>query len=311
MLTIQVTGLSGDTGFAIGVLCHHAITDATSGISFLSNLASIARGAGLLFHPNSDRSVFKARHPPQPSFPHHEFIHHPNLDSSRYAITLESAICVGERSKRASGEIKRRKAFHFSFETLTHLKNSVLASVPRGCTTFEALAAYVWRYAARYSKKVPEETSRLRFVLDIRRTVQPPLDATFVGNAIYWAHAEMTQRDLVGEPLGAAVIEIQRARAQITDEYLRSGWDFLEENRDFWYSSGNCDVGINAWPRAMLGARELDFGWGKPCRAVFPLDPETSTVMFVPVDGGIDVSLCLFPHQLEQYSDFVPTFAKQ
>lgn len=291
LFTVQVTSFKCK-GFVIGILVHHGTVDATSAMNLLLNFSSISRSGKPDSQPNEDRTYFKARNPPRPMFSHDELNAHPDLESSRYSISLKTVKMQQQPRKRG-----QRRTFHFSPTTLDALKKSILGSGDvYSCSTFEALAAYVWRahtLAAKSKSTATKTKSTLRFFLDVRNIVQPALGPEFCGNAIYCVNAEAKIEDMETKPLAHLVDKIQRSRRLITDDYIRSGWDFLELNPNHWYVD-NCDLAINAWPRITLGAMDLDFGWGKPVRTEFPLDPGSSTVVFFPVPkGGVDVSLCV------------------
>ncbi|EFJ08498.1 BAHD family acyltransferase, clade V [Selaginella moellendorffii] len=293
LLTVQVTHLLGDDGYAIGMLIHHTLADAIAGMTFLLNFASVNRGDGLYMAPNGDRTRLRARDPPRVAFQHREFAKQTDHGSSRFTLTQESVL--SSESRRRKAPKKSRKTFVFSSSRLLELKQAVLddGTLP-GCSTFEALAAFIWRaHALSLPGKSSSDVLRLRFMVDTRSVLEPPLGQNFCGNAAYGAFAELTLADLRELPLSSIAGRVQEAKRRVSNEYVRSGWDYLELHPDAWYHH-DCETMINAWPRLMRESLELDFGWGKPRRVEYPLDPRNSSVIFFPlISDGIQVSVCL------------------
>ncbi|XP_002967261.2 omega-hydroxypalmitate O-feruloyl transferase [Selaginella moellendorffii] len=314
LLTVQVTHLGGDNGFAIAILNHHLLDDATSGIFFLLNLASISRGDCLYLAPNFDRTQLRARDPPKVDFEHREFT---NVGGSRFAITPDS-ILAAEKSQREAPR-KTRKTYHFSFHRLNELKKVVTHDgLVSRCSSFEALAALVWRAHARAleSSSSAETLLKLHFVMDTRNILQPPLGSNFSGNGQFGVVAEMTWEDMCKLPLSHIVLCIQEARKMLTDEYMRSAIDYLELHPDHWHVAGNSQTKINTWPRLMSKAVELDLGWGKPARVEFPLDNRNSAITFFPFDanGNVDgfyVSVKLDPAPVAAFEEHIAALEKE
>ncbi|EFJ08502.1 hypothetical protein SELMODRAFT_428892 [Selaginella moellendorffii] len=210
LLRIQVlTHMLGDNGYAISILFHHALVDATSGINFLLNLASINRGDGLYMVPNGDRTQLKFRDPPQ------------------------------------------------WIQETSWIRHWVKTSVAM-------------------------------------RSIQ---------------HTELTLMDICKLPLSSVVAQVQEAKTRVTDEYVRSGRDFLHLNPNCWYR--RCEMVINAWPRLMQKSLELDFGWGKQSRVEFSLDPRSSVIAFLPFSwDGILVSVSANGIALGIFEDAIAQFHK-
>ncbi|EFJ11117.1 hypothetical protein SELMODRAFT_426635 [Selaginella moellendorffii] len=311
LLRIQVTHMLGDNGYAISILFHHALVDATSAINFLLNLASINRGDGLYMLPNGDRTRLKFRDPPQVNFEHEEFsIQTPhNGGVGVFTFTKESVISSELRQKMAPKN--ERKTFLFRFDKLRELKKAVLDEGPLSeCSTFEALAALIWRAHARsIPGKSNNDVLHLGFVVDTRNILDPPLGENFCGNAFYPAYTELTLMDICKLPLSSVVAQVQEAKTRVTNEYVRSGRDFLHLNPNCWYR--RCETVINAWPRLMQKSLELDFGWGKPSRVEFPLDPRSSVIAFLPFSwDGILVSVSANGIALGIFEDAIAQFYK-
>ncbi|BFG24854.1 hypothetical protein CerSpe_111280 [Prunus speciosa] len=76
-------------GVSLGVGMEHRIADGVSGLHFVNTWSDIARGD--LKHINPpflDRTLLRARNPPQPAFPHIEFL--PSLQMKLASDLLQS-----------------------------------------------------------------------------------------------------------------------------------------------------------------------------------------------------------------------------
>ncbi|EFJ23852.1 hypothetical protein SELMODRAFT_415378 [Selaginella moellendorffii] len=291
LMNIQVTEMNN--GYAISMLQHHTLGEATSAICFLMNFAGQCRGEELWLVPEFDRTQMKASDHPMPSFQHHEF--GKQEKDSRYTVTSESVLKAESlRRSVAKGSVKQRKKYHLSRSRLAQIKQAALTDVSN-CSTFEALAAQVWK--ANVAALPKKEVARMRFLVDTRSIIQPPLSRGFFGNAVYVVMMQASTEELRTEPLGVTAMRIQQAKKSVTEEYVRSGLDFLELHPDYWYHP-DCDTVINAWPRAMSNSTQLDFGWGKPCRVEYPMHPGNKSIIFFPFSSnneGLELSVSLEP----------------
>ncbi|KAJ7563186.1 hypothetical protein O6H91_03G099600 [Diphasiastrum complanatum] len=129
LMTLQVTSFRCGS-FSLGVSICHALLDGYSAIHFLKNFASIARGQGLQLHPNPDRTIFKARSPPQPT---HDF------SSDHFTPAT---------SKQAASSPP------------PPLRNSLK------CTRFEAVAAFLWQARTIAMRTAPLKPSLVFFAVD-------------------------------------------------------------------------------------------------------------------------------------------------
>ncbi|VAH41691.1 unnamed protein product [Triticum turgidum subsp. durum] len=147
------------------------------------------------------------------------------------------------------------------------------------CTSFEALAAHVWRAWVRSLGPPSDLRVKLLFTVDIRRRVKPGLPEGYCGNGFVLACAESTARQLAapsGEHHAARLV--RAAKEMIDDDYVRSTVDLLELRRDAMPDL-SASLVISAWTR--IGLEDLDIGAGRPVH-VGPLTSETYC-LFLPV----------------------------
>lgn len=123
---------------------------------------------------------------------------------------------------------------------------------------------------------------KLLFSVNIRKKLTPELSQGYYGNGFVLACAESKVDDLVNANIYHAVKSIQEAKERITDEYVRSTVDLLEDKTV--KTDVSCSLVISQW--AKLGLEDLDFGGGKPMY----MGPLTSDIycLFLPVAGNYD-----------------------
>lgn len=104
----------------------------------------------------------------------------------------------------------------------------------------------------------------------------------FYGNGFVLACAEAKVKELVALNLHNGVKLVQHAKSTITNDYVHSMVDLLEDKKITTDLSAS--LVISQWSR--LGLEELDFGEGKPLH----MGPLTSDIycLFLPVVGEID-----------------------
>lgn len=120
---------------------------------------------------------------------------------------------------------------------------------------------------------------KLLFSVNIRKKLTPELPQGYYGNGFVLACAESKVQDLVNGNIYHAVKSIQEAKGRITDEYVRSTIDLLEDKTV--KTDVSCSLVISQW--AKLGLEELDLGGGKPIY----MGSLTSDIycLFLPVAG--------------------------
>ncbi|KAJ0034822.1 hypothetical protein Pint_24554 [Pistacia integerrima] len=212
--------------FSIGFVTNHAILDGRSASEMFENLASICRGEGLqtqvLFN---DRTCLKARDPPQIKFIHNEYVTQKEISSS-----LASCFTAPDQASPSPlifSDKYIQKLFSFTPQMINALKEKAMT---KSCSTFEVLVAHIWRARTKAVYTNPDEFSSVLFAVDIRSKISPPLPKGFVGNGVVTAFATAKVADLAEKPFSFCVEKMKEGRDRMTDEYVRSAIDWLEEN---------------------------------------------------------------------------------
>ena len=120
-------------GFVLGLAINHCMFDGVGAMQFVNSWGETARGLPLSLPPALDRAVLRARDPPQVEFPHHEFAQITDDDDEEDD---------GDDEEESDSPLLHR-SFRFTPASIARLKAAV-ALEGRACTTFEALAGFVW-----------------------------------------------------------------------------------------------------------------------------------------------------------------------
>lgn len=267
-LVVQVTRLKCG-GFVFCVGFSHCLCDGLGSSQFLHAWAEMARGGtGVSVRPVWGRHLLRPKCPPRVEYSHPEFKQVQDFcnfkERLRADAIVSSSVC-------------------FTSAQLQELKKTVISRDSAcKCTSFEVLSAHVWRCWIRAMDLPGVQAIKLLFSVNVRKRLQPQLPPGFFGNGFVLACAETTVKELSESSLSYAVKLVQKAKASLTNEYIRSLINYLDDK------SARPDLVatlvISQWSR--LDLTEVDFGWGKPLH-VGPLGSDIYC-LFLPFDGQLD-----------------------
>nr|GEX04972.1 chloramphenicol acetyltransferase-like domain-containing protein [Tanacetum cinerariifolium] len=237
-----------------GVGLDHHLADGQSMMHFINSWSEMARGLDLTLPPFIDRTLLRARYPPQPVFKHIEFQPLPSANLSPLDYPLDENVVTS--------------IFKFTLDQLNSLKAK---SMEDGNTikfsTFEILAGHIWRSVCKARGVQDYQDSAVYIPVNGRARLQTPLPPGYFGNVVFVATPIVAAGELQSNPTLYASNKIHDAIAHINNDYLKSAIDYLELQPDkstlirrfeFEYSN----IVINSWSR--LRINEADFGWGQP-----------------------------------------------
>ncbi|KAK1556063.1 hypothetical protein Q3G72_035317 [Acer saccharum] len=270
-LVIQVTKFACG-GFTIGMGLSHSICDGSGAAQFFRAMAELASGKSEpSIKPVWQRQKLVAKAPPgtpkfivdpaslatSPFLPTDDILHayfNVNAESIKRLRMDLIKECEGDHVHQTQGN------FYF--------------------TTFEVLAAYVWRSRFRAMKLSPDAKTLICLVMNIRRHLNPPLPDGYYGNSFINANVVLTGKDLNEKPLSETAKVIKECKkSSSTNEYIYTTLELLEREKELNVMLK--DVALAVSDCRNLGLSEdIDFGWGDPVNLVI-----------VPCD---DVDLCLF-----------------
>ncbi|GER54782.1 GDSL esterase/lipase [Striga asiatica] len=255
-------------GFSLGLRMCHCICDGFGAMQFLSAWARTAKAGSLVLNPKPcwDREFFLPRDPPKIEFPHIEF---KKIENGSNLI------------QRLFGQAQEGGKSKFP------------------CTTFDAMAAHVWRSWVKALDVRPLDCRlRLTFSVNARaKLMNPPLKDGFYGNALCVACAVSTVDGLTSGPLTGPAYLVHEARIAVSEDYVRSTVDYIDRHRPERLEFDG-KLTVTQWTRFSI--YELaDFGWGKPLYAgPIDLTPTPQVCLFLPgvgegESGGGAMVLCI------------------
>ncbi|CBI25231.3 unnamed protein product, partial [Vitis vinifera] len=228
LLILQVTHFKCG-GVSLGVGMQHHVADGASGLHFINTWSDMARGLDITIPPFIDRTLLRARDPPQPAFHHIE-------------ITRDQLNTLKNKSKEDGNTISY--------------------------SSYVMLAGHVWRCACKARSLPADQDSKMYIATDGRSRLRPALPPGYFGNVIFTTTPVAVAGELMSKPLWYAASKIHNALARMDDEYLRSALDYLELQPDLTAlvrgaHTFRCpNIGITSWTR--LPIYDADFGWGRP-----------------------------------------------
>ncbi|KAI3832197.1 hypothetical protein MKX03_016492 [Papaver bracteatum] len=258
-------------GFVLGFTMNHAMADGTSTAEFVKSWGEVTRGLPLSIPPFLDRTLLKARNPPKVEFTHE----------------YEDIVDVSNTEAIFEQEMLINKSFIFHPEDLEQLKKKAMEDgVLQRCSSFEVLTALMWRARTQSLRYNPDQQVRILFAVDARPSLDPKLPKGYFGNAFLMMNCQCSVSDMLDSPLSSTVERIQRSIKMVTDEYVKSTVDFLEETKIILPHSST--VFLSAWSK--LGFNSVDFGWGKP---------------FFADNKGINLVLCLPASTMKVFQELI------
>lgn len=237
---MQVTRLRCG-GFVFGVRLNHTMSDAAGLVQFMSAVADLARGADVpAVLPVWRRDLLSARDPPRVTCTHHEYDIAP----------VSGATAPPERMAE--------RGFFFGPADIAALRSTLPPSLRR-CSAFEVVAACAWRCRVIALSPDPGEEIRISCLVNCRKRLDPPLPEGYYGNAIVYPAAVTAAGRLCSMPLQYAVELVRNAKAQATEEYVRSVSDLMVMKGQPIFKGEGTFI-VSDVTRA--GFEEVDFGWG-------------------------------------------------
>ncbi|KAL9314342.1 hypothetical protein ACSQ67_019794 [Phaseolus vulgaris] len=292
-------------GFSLGLRLCHCICDGMGAMQFLGAWAATARTGMLVIDPEPcwDREIFRPRDPPVVKFPHLEFMR--IEEGSNLTMTLWETKPV-------------QKCYRIKREFQNRVKALAQPYDAAGCTTFDAMAAHIWRSWVKALDVRPLDYElRLTFSVNARGKLRKgAVKEGFYGNVVCVACTRSSVSELVHGELPETTLLVREARQSVSEEYLRSTVDYVEVDRPRKLEFGG-KLTITQWTRFSI-YKCADFGWGRPLYAgPIDLTPTPQVCVFLPEgepdssDASMIVCICLpdsaaqkFTQALLLHSDF-------
>ncbi|KAL5148780.1 Spermidine coumaroyl-CoA acyltransferase [Glycine soja] len=240
-------------GFTLVMGLSHAILDGTGQSQFLRAVAELASGkAEPSVKPVWERERLVGTYTSQP-------MQNP-MDNASFAVSpfLPTTDYSHECSKVDSESIKRLKT------SLMKESDNKESMKKKGFTTFETLAAYIWRSRTRAMKLSYDRKTLLVMTVGLRPHLLNPLPDGYYGNTIMDAFVTLTVRELNELPLLEVVKLIRESKeVAFSDDYIRHSIDSMHTKpMEYYYERGGITF-ITDWRHLGL-LEKVDFGWKEP-----------------------------------------------
>lgn len=296
LLIAQVT-LFSCGGFSIGLRLCHCLCDGLGAMQLIRSWAATAKEGELITDPEPcwDREFLKPHEPPLVKFPHIEFMRIEDRSSLTKSISQAPPI---------------QKCYRISHKFQSWLKTVAQKDEITSCSTFDAMAAHIWRsWVKALDVKPLDYELRLTFSVNARQKLKnPPLKDGFYGNVVCVACVTSMVSNLINGSLSDTACLVREARMGITEEYVKSTVDYVEVDMPRRLEFGG-KLTITQWTRFSL-YESADFGWGRPIYAgPIDLTPTPQVCVFLPEGeadsgGAMVVCLCLPEFAADKFTRF-------
>ncbi|CAD6269662.1 unnamed protein product [Miscanthus lutarioriparius] len=282
------------------IAVHHSLSVSPllatlTSVLVVDRTAAIARGdaeaATSLKPPYLDRTLLRGRSPPAVRFQHSGYPRSGSVPSKTKS-PFDAAV------------------FPVSKNQILALKGAAGASAGKKVSTYSAMVAHVWRCSCKAKGLSGTVDSRVYATASVRSRVRPPLPVGYLGNAIARTRATVTKvKDIVSSPLGTVADTVSAAVAPLSDEYIRSLADYLEQamsdgrgvHLGQWAIS-DTDLLVVSW--IGLPIYDVDFGWGRPSFVSRALLDQSNLLYLVSSpddDGRLNVTVSMEPQALSRF----------
>ncbi|XP_022852561.1 methanol O-anthraniloyltransferase-like [Olea europaea var. sylvestris] len=275
-------------GFALGIRLNHTMADAYGMMQFLNSISELIKGASApSISPVWQREQYlNARSPPRITCMHHEF---EQIRQSRDFMDSDKLF---------------RTSIFFTPKVIQALYNRLsLSGSSRRCSRFDLIIACLWKCRTNaLNPSNPDETVRLSVITNLRGKPGLKIPTGYYGNAFVYPAAVSTARILCTAPLSYAVQLIQNAKAQMSEEYIKSVADLIVIKKRPKYAT---DWNFLVSDITRLRGEKIDLGWGN---AVYGgVAWATSNLSFCTNfknskgEDGVVVPICLPPLAVEKF----------
>ncbi|KAH7836951.1 hypothetical protein Vadar_007790 [Vaccinium darrowii] len=285
LLFIQLTQL-GCGGVAFASRYNHCVLDGVAVREFQANMAALTLDKDMVMIPNPDRTVFRARNPPLINHPHYE-----------YSKPIQ---CTSNSTFMQSSIYNRTHLIHLPPHRIASIKKAAVRDGKMiSCTTFQVVAAKIWKARSLAMEMEDERVSTMLFPVDCRKRVVPQAPIGFSGNALIPGFARASVKELKAEDDCVLVEKVKEGLERLGNEYVRSSIDWLEVNKGVPCREDS--FSLVAWWR--LGLEEDEFVWGK-AKSNTPVSLKPGLVYLLPAptgEGGLNICLELPNDQIREF----------
>lgn len=245
-------------------------------VQFMTALSEIARGADAPSTPPVwQRELLDARESLRVTYAHREY--------DEEIINEMTMI---------PPELLEHRYFFFGPNEIRALRRFLPYNLTK-CSTFEVLTASLWRCRTIALQIDPEEDVRVICLVNARASFNPPLPNGYYGNTFAFPVAITKAKNMKSHhSIELAVKLIKKAKADVTEEYMRSVADLMVMKNRPHFTLHNSFLVSNV---TRTGFEDVNLGWGK---AVYTGLLPAMASFYVPFknkqgENGILVPICL------------------
>ncbi|PON65049.1 Transferase [Parasponia andersonii] len=281
LLSVQVTELVD--GVFIGCSMNHSLGDGTSYWHFFNMWSEIFRAQGnstSISRPPILERWFPEGHGPIVSLPYT----HPDEFVSRFEAP----------------QLIRERVFHFSAESVAKLKAKANAACNHTSkiSSFQSLAALVWRSIARARNAPPNQITNCVMAANNRTRLDPRVSEDYFGNLVYIVKGSTTAGDLLERDLGWAAWKLHEAVVNYDDKTVRGLMDELLRSPRVFQTGQLHDpysIHMGSSPRFNMYGSEFGMGKAVAIRSGYAnkFDGKISGYPGHEGGGSIDLEICL------------------
>ncbi|KAL2326825.1 hypothetical protein Fmac_020252 [Flemingia macrophylla] len=210
----------------------------------------------------------------------------------------------------------RERIFHFTAESIAKLKTKAnMESSTIKISSFQSLAAHVWRCITRARRALYTESTTCLLVANSRSRMEPPLPQEYFGNCIKSVRTGATAGELDQHGLGWAAWKFHMAVTNLNDEAIKQAAKDWLQSPTVYQTGERYDqytLLFTSSPRFNMYGNE--FGMGKAVAVLsgsaFKFDGKVASYQGYEGRGTIDLEVCLLPEtmrMLESDNEFMST----
>ncbi|KAJ6731717.1 TRICHOTHECENE 3-O-ACETYLTRANSFERASE [Salix purpurea] len=203
LVVLQVTRFKCGA-VSLGVGLHHILADGTSALHFINSWSDVARGLPVSTPPFIDRTLLRARDPPNPTFHHNEYDPPPSMNPP---------------PPQSQPRTTCTKIFKITPEQLDALKAKVRTEDGTvRYSTYETITAHIWRSMCKARGLSDDQASKLYISTDGRFRLNPQLPPGYLGNVLFTTTVMGLSGEIQSKPL---VRTMERIRGGLTENGRR------------------------------------------------------------------------------------------
>ncbi|XXG58914.1 hypothetical protein AAC387_Pa04g1098 [Persea americana] len=327
LVVAQVT-MFGCGGYAVGIGISHSLVDGPATFDFLSTWASAASGrlaGGVeLLRPVHERGrLLVGQSQSQLQLNRSDVSHgtrvvafehlHQMIEQAIATRSVDTDRMLGGCKFSEMGSTNQEEdyvllTFSVTSAMIDSLKKRVICGRRvNACSSFEVLAAHLWKARTKALGLKKERNICLQFSVDTRNKMTPSLPKGFSGNAYVLTSVICTAARLEKTTLEALVEMIREAKGLITNDYVQAYLEALEAPQRALPPLRELTI-VSDWTRMPFHA--IDFGHGHAAYAS-PLEtplPQVAYFMQSPnEEGAVDVRIGLHPENVQAFSHYFLT----